>query len=82
MKKLILIFVIVFSFNVKAQDTSYYLKQQQLYRRINEKVLDSFSIKKYRTTERIRREKTKDALFHCGMILTFVVSLIISTKKY
>jgi len=60
MKKLIVIFVILFATNVKAQDTTYYLKQQKLYMAIRSEVTKpNECLKAYKLQEQKRRRKDR-----------------------
>jgi hypothetical protein len=63
MKKLIAIFLVLVSLNSKAQDTSYYLKGNNLYRKVitNEMVSDTsswtmYTLKRERSKRRNRRQ--------------------------
>ena len=81
MKKLIFIFAIIFSVNVKAQDTTYMNRNKGLYRVITEKVTDSATIKNSQIKEQVRRKKTNEVLIQCGMVLGYLISAILLSKK-
>jgi hypothetical protein len=59
MKKLLIIFVILFATNCKAQDTTYLQKRQELYMSIKTKVIDSTIYKRYYSAEK-QRIKRRD----------------------
>lgn len=71
MKKLIVIVVILFATNVKAQDTSYYYNHYELYRNISikTKVVDTPTLLKYRAFN-MQKKKRKDR------VVTIVIGTI------
>jgi hypothetical protein len=69
MKKLLLAIAIIFSVSVKAQDTTFYQKRNDLYMSIRTKVADS-SIYKKEYSLKVKKRKRNDKIF------TIVVSTI------
>ena len=69
MKKVLFAIAIIFSVSVKAQDTTYYQKRNDLYMSIRTMVTDS-TIYKQQYSVRVKKRKRNDKIF------TIVVSTI------
>ena len=72
MKKLLFAIAIIFSVNCKAQDTTYYLKQQKLYMAIRSEVTNpTDQLKAFKLQQQKRKRKDR--------IITIVASTIFAS---
>lgn len=58
MKKLFIFIAILFSINLKAQDTSYYYKRCEFYRCVRTKVTDTTIVNKYHFINTQKKKRT------------------------
>lgn len=71
MKKVLFAIAIIFSVSVKAQDTTYYQKRNDLYMSIRTMVTDS-TIYKQQYSVRVKKRKRNDKIFTIVVTTIFV----------